>query len=117
MRSRLSNFEKFLGVLTLAGQTTKPLDVRNFQKGTIYLDTKGKTGGDIKVILEGTTNKGENRWINIDPSDKELKIKSDGTKAMTYEAEISYIRLRWVSGTANEIRVNAYISKTVTARK
>ena len=117
MRTRLSNFEKFLGILTAAGQTTEPLDVRSFQKGTIYLDTKGQVGVALQLVLEGTVNKGEDRWINLDPSDKNMKISSDGLQAMAYEAEIAFIRLRWISGTATDIRVSAYISKTITARK
>jgi hypothetical protein len=117
MRTRLPNFEKFLGILTASGQHTEPLDVRSFQKGTIYLDTKGHAGAKMSLILQGTVNKGQDRWINLDPRDEDIEVSGDGMKAFTYEAEVSYIRLFWVSGTADEIRVSAFISKTITARK
>ena len=117
MRDRLSNFEKYLGALTATGQQTEPLNVRHFQKGTLTLDVVGHSGGKMSFVLEGTNNKGEGRWFNLDPREQDVEVDSDGIYAMTYEAEITWLRLRWVSGDANFVKVSAFISKTITSRK
>ena len=48
MRDRMSNFEKYLGALTVIGDSTEPLNVRHFQKGTITLDIEGNRGDKKK---------------------------------------------------------------------
>ena len=116
MRDRLANFDKYIGQLNAAGESTEPLRVRNFQSGTIYVDVQGSSG-DLILVVEGTDNKGENKWFNLDENDKDFAIAADGNHAFTYVAEVQWIRIRWKSGTATRVKVSAHISKNITGNK
>ena len=117
MDDRLKAYERFLGVLSSVSESTEPIKVRNYQKGTITFIATGYGGSKVNLIVEGTDNKGEDLWFNIDPCDENVVIDSNGMTAMTYALEATYIRIRWVSGGTGGtiIRPSIYISKTLTA--
>lgn len=117
MRDRLPSFEKYLGVITASGQATAPELVKHFQKGTITLIVDGHAGAPMTFLIEGTDNKGENRWFNLDPEDDVLTVSGDGTYAITYNAEVTWVRVRWVSGTATSVKMNGFFSKTIVSKR
>ena len=70
MDDRLKAYERFLGVLSSVSESTEPIKVRNYQKGTITFIVSGYGGSNVNLIVEGTDNKGEGYWFNIDPCDE-----------------------------------------------
>ena len=114
-RARLPHFEMYLGAITVGG-STEALQVRSFQKGTFMVDVEG-ISSDCEFIVEGTNNKGENKWFNLDPCDENWSITTDGLKAATYDTEPTWIRLRWISGAATSVKVSANISKTIVGAR
>jgi hypothetical protein len=116
MQDRLKAYERFLGVLPVAGESTNPIKVRNYQKGTITFIVSDFGGAAVNLVVEGTDNKGEDLWFNIDPCDENVEIDANGMTAMTYALEATWLRVRWVSGGngSTVVRPSIYISKTLT---
>lgn len=118
MQDRLKAYERFLGVLQSAGEITAPVKVRNYQKGTLTIITDNYQNPPISLVVEGTDNKGENLWFNIDPQEDDIAINSSGMVATTYSLETTWLRVRWVSGggAGTRVRPSLYVSKTITAK-
>jgi hypothetical protein len=114
MDSRLKNFNRFLGVLKESGDSSSPLRIYGYQRGTISVRIDGIVS-PIKLVFEGSPNPSQG-WFNLSSCVESLDITVDGMYSATFEAEMDYFRVRVKEGEANRIEPTAFISKNIISK-